>query len=405
MTTQVEVFKHQEDFLFSEAKHTGLIGGYGSGKSFAGVLKTCLKKIEYNQIPVAYYLPTYGLIKDIAFPKFAEQLTRFGIQYTINRTDKDITTPFGMIYLRSMDNPESIVGYEVGYSLIDETDILPTDKMTDVFAKIIARNRLKLPNGDINKTDVVGTPEGFKWAYRFFVKDKSPDRVIINGKTKDNTTLPSEYMKTLQDVYSPEQLDAYLDGKFVNLTSGTVYRSFNRFENHTDREADDRDVLHIGMDFNVTNMHATIIVSQAGTNHVVDEVVKAYDTFEMCGIIRERYPNNQIVVYPDAAGGSRKTSGKSDHDILKQHGFKLRVGAKNPFVRDRVNAVNSAFMNGTLFINTSRCPTLTEALENQAYNANGEPDKTTGYDHINESLGYFVTGVTVQRKVKASFSY
>lgn len=401
----VEVFKHQEEFIFSEAKHTGLIGGYGSGKSWAGVMKTTIKKLQHNKIPVAYYLPTYGLIKDIAFPKFADALSSLNIDFDINRTDKDILTPYGLIHLRSMDNPDTIVGYEVGYSLIDETDILPTDKMTEVFARIIARNRAKLPNNETNKTDVVGTPEGFKWAYKFFVKEGNADRVIINGKTKDNTFLPEEYINTLQGVYTPEQLEAYLEGRFVNLTSGSVYNSFNRFENHTDRVANPRDVLHVGMDFNITNMHAVVNVIDDNIKKAVDEIVKAYDTYDVCKTLKERYPNNQIVVYPDAAGSARNTAGKSDHQILKDSGFKIRVGAKNPFVRDRVNAVNSAFMKKELLVNTHRCPTLTEALENQAYNLNGEPDKTTGYDHINEAEGYFVYGSTNNKPVKMSFSY
>jgi hypothetical protein len=54
-----------------------------------------------------------------------------------------------------MSDPERIIGYEVGYSLIDETDILSKDKMSDVFMKIIGRNRSVL--GHINQTDVVGT--------------------------------------------------------------------------------------------------------------------------------------------------------------------------------------------------------------------------------------------------------
>jgi hypothetical protein len=41
-------------------------------------------------------------------------------------------------------------------------------------------------------------------------------------------------------------------------------------------------------------------------------------------------------------------------------------------------------------INTDRCPHLTESLEQQAYDTNGEPDKTTGHDHTNDAAGYFI---------------
>ena len=41
-----------------------------------------------------------------------------------------------------------------------------------------------------------------------------------------------------------------------------------------------------------------------------------------------------------------------------------------------------------LQVNVSKCPKLTEALEKQQYDDKGKPDKTKGFDHFEESLGY-----------------
>lgn len=406
MKIELELFPHQKEFIFSDATHTALIAGYGAGKSHAGVAKTTIQKLKYNGIPVAYYLPTYGLIRDIAFPKFAELLDEMKIKHRINKSDKDIHTPYGIIHLRSMDKPESIVGYEVGYSLIDETDILPKDKMHEVFTKILGRNRRRLPNNEINRTDVVGTPEGFKWAYDFFVKNTKGSRRIIKGKTSDNTTLPDDFISTLMEVYSPEQLLAYLEGEFVNLNFGSVHKDFNRVIHHTDREVMPGDILHIGMDFNVTNMHAVVnVVDSSGTKHAVDEFVKKFDTEDMCRAIHEKYTGHKIVVYPDASGRSRKTSSsKTDHDIIRSYGYILKANPTNPFVRDRVNAMNTALRKMELLVNTNRCPVLTEAFEQQVYK-NGEPDKTSGHDHILEAEGYYVSFGSSVSKIKATFSY
>jgi len=393
MRVEVDILKHQLAFVESTATHTGLIGGYGSGKSFAGVLKTTLMKLKYPAIPVAYYLPTYGLIEDVAIPKFAELLTNMNTPYVLNQSKHFFNTKYGKIILRSMSNPERIVGYEVGYSLIDETDILSKDAMTDVFVKIIARNRCQLPNGDKNKTDVVGTPEGFKWAYEFFVTKKKANRKMIKAKTLDNPFIPEEYIETLSDIYTPQQLEAYLNGEFVNLTSGNVYHHFDRVENNSIREIQPNDVLHIGMDFNITKMNAVVHVMDGLIKTAVAEIVNAYDTFEMVSLIKSKYPNHSIVIYPDASGDNRKSSGKSDIVVLREAGFTIRKQSKNPFVKDRVNAVNAAFKNAkgdrVYFINTNNCPVYTEATERQTYK-NGEPDKTTGFDHITEAGGYFI---------------
>jgi len=63
-------------------------------------------------------------------------------------------------------------------------------------------------------------------------------------------------------------------------------------------------------------------------------------------------------------------------------------------VKDRVNAVCALLLNADgdrrWLINTDNCPTLVECLEQQAYDANGEPDKATGMDHAPDAVGYFL---------------
>jgi phage terminase large subunit len=291
-----------------------------------------------------------------------------------------------------MDNPDRIVGYEVAYSLIDETDILPIHKMEEVYGRILGRNRCRLPDGEPNRTDVVGTPEGFKWFYKYFVKESNENRKLIRAKTKDNKFLPNDYIDTLKDTYTDEQLAAYLNGEFINLTSGTVYNSFDRILNHSPERENEADVLHIGMDFNVTNMHAVVHIVRNNKPIAVGELVGLYDTKDMCRAIHERY-KQKVVIYPDASGKSRKSSGGSDFRIIQQFGFKIIAPDKNPFVKDRVNSMNINFCdndgNRNYLVNTDQCPTYTESLEQLSYK-NGEPDKTSGFDHITEAAGYYI---------------
>lgn len=393
---EVELMPHQDDFFNSEATHTGLIGGFGCGKSFVGILKTVVKKLKYKGVDVAYYLPTYPLIRDIAFPKFSEILEEMGVGFSLNRTEKEFQTDYGRIILRSMDNPNLIVGYEVGYSLIDEADILSKSKMSDAFVKIVARNRKPLPNGDNNCTDFVSTPEGFKFLYHFFSKNDNKNRVLIKGRTESNKHLPKNYIETLREIYTEQQLEAYLNGEFVNLTSGNVFHTFNRKINHSNREIKSSDVLHIGMDFNITNMSAAIRVTDGKNSTAIGEITKAYDTADMIRILKARYPKHRMVVYPDASGNARNTAGDSDIKLLRKSRLTVRVGSKNPSVRDRITTVNASFKNAnnetTNFINTNNCPELTEAYERLPYK-NGVSDKDSGFDHITDADGYCVYNI------------
>lgn len=386
----------QKEFIRSPLLHTALIGGYQSGKSQAGTTKCLVKQLVTPGMPIAYYLPSYRLIKDMLVPKFEDMFREIGIRYVYKRQDSEIITRYGVIKMRSMENPDSIVAYQVGYSLVDEFDVVPVDKMRIGMGRIISRNSWKNPDGIPNSIDFVSTPEGFGLAHEFFVKKANDNKKIIRLSTlKNASNLSSSYIQGLREIYTEEQLRAYLNGEFVNLTTGTVYKNFDRYKNHSDREIKSREVLHVGMDFNVTNMNAVINVFDGKVATAVAEITGIHDTPDMIKEIQERFPGHSIVVYPDASGQSKSTSSKySDVQLLKKaKGFTVKVGKSNPFIKDRVNAMNMAFMNNkgeiTQYVNTNNCPVLTEALEKQTYKGN-QPDKTLGFDHINEAQGYFV---------------
>lgn len=394
---EIEVFDIQVKDNHNFLLENGIIV-HNSGKSFAGVLKTCIKLLT-NQTNCAYYLPTYSLIKDIAFPKFAETLNELKIKYTINKSDKDIITPYGEIKLRSMDNPDTIVGYEVGYSLIDEADILPTDKMNEIFAKVIGRNRSVNKDNNQNQTDLVGTPEGYKFAYQFFNQNKE-NRILIKGKTLNNPFLPDDYIDTLKDTYNEQQLLSYLNGEFVNLTSGNVYKEFSREKHH--KETYTQDTLHIGIDFNINNTSAVIFCIVNSVFYAIDEVVNCFDTYELCKLIKQKYPNKRLVAYPDASGNNRKTnSSNTDFSVLRENGFTINSKNTNPLVKDRINTINNLFRKNKLFINKYKCISLCQSLEQQSFDKNGQPDKSSGLDHIIDAFGYmpcyFENNINVQR--------
>ncbi|MBN0803053.1 terminase, partial [Pseudomonas aeruginosa] len=41
-------------------------------------------------------------------------------------------------------------------------------------------------------------------------------------------------------------------------------------------------------------------------------------------------------------------------------------------------------------VNPDRCPTYADALEQQVWGTNGEPDKSADIDHPNDAAGYFI---------------
>lgn len=178
-------------------------------------------------------------------------------------------------------------------------------------------------------------------------------------------------------------------GLIPNEEGDIVYTDFNRIKNHTDRTVKQGESLHIGMDFNIGQMAAVIHVMEGEKKYAVDELTKVYNTYAMCQAIGSRFPGHKIIVYPDASGQNRNSSGATDVDIIKGFGFTVRVPKKNGFVRDRINKMNTDFRKKNYLVNTSNCPEYTEALEKLKFKK-GEPDKSSGYDHVTDAGGYFI---------------
>lgn len=375
----------QDDFLHSNKPNNGLVAGLGSGKSYIATLKCIIKKLEYPDLTVAYYLPNYGLIRDIAFDKFPTMLSDMGIEYKLNKSDKEIhIAGAGKIIFRSMDTPETIVGFEVFYSMIDECDILPMEKMETAYNKILARNRQKAPV--TNQLDIVGTPEGYKFFYKRFVEELESDSdALFQSSTYSNIdNLPIDYIDKLKKQYTKELLDAYLEGKFVNLTKGTVYKYFNRQIHNSTYKDDGRSPIEIGQDFNVGGCVSIVYQEYQGNDIAIDEF-ESYDTARIIDNIKAKYPNRVIKIYPDASGNARKTSATTtDIQMLRQAGFQVYVNSQNPRVKDRINITNNRFEKNRVLVNVEKCPKYAKALEQHSYDKNGEPDKISGAGTIDD---------------------
>jgi len=383
----------------SGATFLAFVGGFCSGKTDSLINRLLLKKIAYPNNNIGFYEPTWDLVRTIAFPRWEERLTELNIPYKLIKSPMNVIKIewCGDIIFRSMERPERIVGFEVADSGVDELDTLKTKDAEYCWRQIIARNRQKKPDGSINSVAVATTPEGFKFVYLKWQKNRTASYQLIKAPTSSNAhNLPPGYIDSLAESYPPHLLNAYLEGEFVNLQAGTVYYCFDRRLNHTSEAIQPREPLHIGIDFNVGNMSAVTHVIRDNRPMALDELHGITDTPAMIDTIKSHYPGHAVIVYPDASGRSRKTvnASLSDLQLLKDAGFRVVVDTTNPAVRDRLTSMNAALLNANgerrYLINTEKCPNYTLCLEQQAYDKNGDPDKQHDLDHLPDAGGYFI---------------
>lgn len=395
----------QFELVTTDKRFPAMVAGYGAGKTQALLTRMFIYKMRYPTCNAAYYLPTFDLARTIFFPRAEEMLNQWGLtlgqDYKViyGQTPKIVIRDYGEIIVRTMDNPERIVGYEVADSYVDELDTLKATDAKDAWRKILARNRQKKPDGKSNTIAVGTTPEGFRFTYEQWEKAPPTEEYqIIRASTWSNKhNLPDDYIDDLMASYPANLLQAYIEGEFVNLKSGSVYPEFDRVLNACNTTPEDGEAIHWGMDFNVTNMTAIGFVNRERWPHACEEITKVYDTPAMIEAIKRRFPNRAHFVYPDASGQARKSvnASTSDIELLRQAGFHVYVNDSNPAVKDRILAVNGLIHsvgNGRrLKVNIDRCPAFTDALEKQAYDEKkGEPDKKSGFDHASDAGGYFL---------------
>ncbi|MBT2326109.1 terminase family protein [Variovorax paradoxus] len=401
--------KPQARFLALPHKYRALVSGFGVGKTWGGSAGLCQHAWEQPKVNAGYFAPTYAQIRDIFYPTIEEVAHDWGLRTSVHESNKEVDLFDGKRYrttilCRSMEKPGEIVGFKIGHALIDELDVMKAAKAELAWRKIIARMRYKV-DGLKNGVDVTTTPEGFKFVYKQFVKAVRDNPAtanlygLIQASTYENAkNLPADYISSLLASYPPQLIAAYIRGLFTNLTSGSIYPNFDRKLNHTGERIRDNEPLHVGMDFNVLNMTAAVSVIRDDLPLTLEELTKVRDTPAMAKLLKERYKDkgHQVTIYPDASGGntSSKNASESDLSILKQAGFTISVNPANPAVKDRINAVDAMTLNAEgarrWKVNTDACPILTEAQEQQAWGPNGEPDKSTGHDHPNDAIGYFL---------------
>ena len=374
-------------------KQKAFISGFGGGKTYIGCIQMCLDFWRYPLMHQLYAAPTHIQIRDIFFPTIRDVSEAMGLRVEVREANKEVHFYEGRKYrgttiCRSMERPEAIVGFKVGAALIDEIDIMPTIKADHAFNKILARMRWE---GAPNRVSVTSTPEGYKFCYNRFVMNATEKYGMVQASTYDNeANLPDGYIESLADTYNPELRAAYLNGQFVNLFSGTVYRSYERKRCASRETIQPKELLRIGVDFNVTNGSGVVYVTRGSVWHAVDELTGIYDTPELIATIKQKYPEHQIRIYPDASGGSRKTvdASISDISLLQSAGFAVYANRSNPLVKDRVIAANVAFDKGLVKVNELLCPEYSRCLEQLAYDANGSPDKKSNLDHLPDAGTY-----------------
>ena len=111
-TVKPTLTKPQTQFLGLTHKFRAYVGGFGSGKTWAGAADACSMAWNHPRTNTGYFGPTYSSIKDVYFPTIEEVAFNWGLNVQFRRGDMEVDFYSGRNYrstviCRSMKIPES----------------------------------------------------------------------------------------------------------------------------------------------------------------------------------------------------------------------------------------------------------------------------------------------------------
>ncbi len=380
----------QKQVVESKARFKVLVTGRRFGKTHLAIRQLIKYASEPNK-RVWFVCPTYRQAKQVCWAALKDRLLNLNWIKKTNESDLSINLINGsIIALRGADRSyDSLRGVGLDYLVMDEFADIASEAWFEVLRATLSDRK--------GGAMFTGTPRGYgNWAYDLFCKgaeDNDWDSfqfTTLDGGQVDDDEIEQAKADLDERTFRQEYLATF------ETYAGSIYYNFDR-EQNVKRLKIDETAIHIGMDFNIDPMSAAVFQLKNNVINFIDEIViYSSNTDELVKEIKTRYPNRQIIVYPDPACRQRKTSagGRTDLSILQNGGFTVKVKHRHPAVRDRINAVNSKLKDSKgirhIFVSNS-CKYLIKGLQRQTYKEDTNiPDKEDGFDHMNDALGYMI---------------
>jgi hypothetical protein len=396
----LQLWPHQKAMMFAPwiRRECGLffdIAGFGAGKSFAIVLLILALAERYwdKQVTIAVGSETITRLRKTVIIDLINQLSVLGWAYNFNAQLGVLRIGAMQFMFVATGQPELIYGYTCSAFLVDELDELKQEDALLCFRRVSERTRKSFPDGRAPFRAYFTTANGYKGTYQIIcdLQDKKTPYFHVRGETKENLANDPSYYWQLYNSYNEMQRQAWLEGRFVNLTTGRVYYGYDESVNMLKTipfTIQPNDLIRVGQDFNFGYSCGTATVKRDGKIYVV-KLWSFAEIGHAAKMIRTDFPNNQIEWYPDATAPEIV---KGIAKEFRQYGIEIRMGKINPSVVDRIFFLNYLFEHQLLYL-LPNCGPLSMALKLRQFNDKGDPEKGKGPDapdHRCDSLEYVI---------------
>lgn len=399
-----DLFVHQSALIkaihrFPEISFFFLIGGYGCGKSFTddALLLSILNWYQGCDLNFGIGGATIKHLKETVIKDFLSMLNKHHMPYKHNGQEATIEIGTLTFIYFSLDRPDTIFGFNLAGCLLDEGDELPDPMRYTLSMKAIIE-RCRIPCPKTSRQPVQRSPfivstttaQGKHGVYRYIkgsLEAKNIPYVLVEGWTENNTTLDPKQIEIMKQLYTPEEIDAYMHGKFINLAVGRVYPEFNiKKHSYQPFPITEQDTIIAGQDFNAGYNACALFILRGGIIYQIDE-----QHWNVVGDaprkLRHMFPDNPITIVPDSSGKEIMAGWREE---FEKYGIDVVWYNVNPSISERILAINKLMRTKQLFV-FPNCTKSIECYELRDFDDSGKPRKgkgPTALDHWGDAAEY-----------------
>jgi len=278
----------QEEFHGMRKKFRFFVGGWGNGKTSAGVVEALMLAIEHPGSTGLICRKTRPELKATTQHHFfnggggdrvgdyegcPKELIR-----TFNKTEGKLELINGsVIHFWPLDEPQKLSNMNLGWFLVDQAEEVPEEMF------IMLRGRLRQRNAPRCGL-ILANPEGHNWIWMYCVQRPVdfPEMGMVHAKTKDNPMLPKDYIESLEKM-PKAWVERFMEGSF-DVFSGQIWPEF------------DVDV-HTIKPFEIPMEWEVIEGIDHGRRNPTAVLWAALDDKGNCFIVDEHYEAGQLVAY------------------------------------------------------------------------------------------------------------
>lgn len=234
VSNQIEPTPKQTEFITSTARYSCFSGGFGSGKTVAG----CLRSLVLSQYP-----GNRGLIGRLTYPELRDTTQKSffeacppemydeaqGGQWKPSENYLRLVNGSEIIF-RHLDNvsEKELLSLNLGWFFIDQAE-----EVGDQVFRIL-QSRLRLNTVPNRYGFVICNPEPGSWIDTMFRKpvlegkrdNPSEQFHFIDSKMTDNPHLPPDYVQSIIDNYPEDMRKRYVEGRW-DVFENQIYSEYD----------------------------------------------------------------------------------------------------------------------------------------------------------------------------------